>query len=399
MNPIRGNGFAPLKKAIHIVAAMTLCLALFAQEPSHDVSVINIEVPVRVFKGSTFVDNLTINDFEVYEDGKLQKIEAVYLIKKTNIESEETLLEKKEARKKFAPEVSRNFVLLFEITDYLPKLKEALEYFFENVITPGDTLMVVTPVKSYKFNKKALEIASRLEIAKNLNEKLRADITTGSRDFKKLIREVEDILSPDYPIPMELKLSMLKDKIREIKNLRYLDEKKLQDFADLLKNMNGQKYVFLFYQKVLIPYPDLPLDSFEYLELTSELTSLNLLDVEKIKHVYSDSSISIHFLYITNTGERDPNIDRIRPTGLELQDISMDIFSTFREISLATGGTVDSSANAAASFEKVVNASENYYLLYYAPKNYKADGKFREIKVKVKNKDYQITHRAGYLAD
>jgi VWFA-related protein len=399
MNTKRGNSFAPLKKSIQIIAVMTLCLALFAQEPSHDVSVINIEVPVRVFKGSTFVDNLTINDFEVYEDGKLQKIEAVYLIKKTNIESEETLLEKKEARKKFAPEVSRNFVLMFEITDYLPKLKEALEYFFENVIAPGDTLMVVTPVKSYKFNKKALEIAPRHEIAKRLNEMLRKDITKGSRDFKKLIKDCEDILSVDLLMPMDQKLSIIKNKIREIKNLRYLDEKKLQDFAGFLKNTKGQKYAFLFYQKVLIPYPELPLDSFEYLELTSELTSLHSIDVEKVRQAYADSSISIHFLYITNTGERDPNIERRRPTGLELQDISMDIFSTFREISLATGGIVDSSANAAASFEKVVNASENYYLLYYAPKNYKADGKFREIKVRVKNKNYRITHRAGYLAD
>jgi len=386
-----------VKKSIHIFAVMTLCLALFAQEPSHDVAVINIEVPVRVFKGSKFVDSLTINDFEVYEDGKLQKIEAVYLIKKTNIESEETVLEKKEARKKFAPEVSRNFVLMFEITDYLPKIKEALEYFFENVITPGDTLMVVTPVKSYKFNKKALEIAPRHEIAKRLNEKLRKDITMGSRDFKKLIRDCEDIFLFDFP--MDLKLSLLKDKIREIKNLRYLDEKKLQDFADFLKNMNGQKYAFLFYQKVLIPYPKLPPESLEYLELTSELTSLYSIDVEKVRQAYADSSISIHFLYITNTKERDPDKGRLRPTGLEMHDISMDIFSTFREISLATGGTVDSSANAAASFEKVVNASENYYLIYYAPKNYKADGKFKEIKVKVKNKNYRITHRAGYLAD
>lgn len=391
------KGLNQVKKPIHILAAVTLSMALFAQEPSHDVSVINIEVPVRVFKGSKFVDNLKINDFEVYEDGKLQKIEAVYLIKKTNIESEETVLGKKEARKKFAPEVSRNFVLMFEITDYLPKIKEALEYFFENVITPGDTLMVVTPLKSYNFNKKALEIAPRHEIAKRLNEKLRKDITMGSRDFKKLIRDYENIFLSDFP--EDQKLSMIKNKIREIKNLRYLDEKKLQDFASFLKNMNGQKYAFLFYQKVLIPFPELLPESFEYLELLSELTSLNSLDVEKIKQVYSDSSISIHFLYITNTQERDPDMGRMRPTGLEMHDISTDIFSTFRKISLATGGTVDSSANVAASFEKVVNASENYYLIYYAPKNYKADGKFRKIKVKVKNKNYRITHRAGYLTN
>ncbi|GAG14172.1 unnamed protein product, partial [marine sediment metagenome] len=33
-----------MKKPIHILTAVTLSMALFAQEPSHDVSVINIEV-------------------------------------------------------------------------------------------------------------------------------------------------------------------------------------------------------------------------------------------------------------------------------------------------------------------------------------------------------------------
>jgi hypothetical protein len=42
---------------------------------------------------------------------------------------------------------------------------------------------------------------------------------------------------------------------------------------------------------------------------------------------------------------------------------------------------------------------ENYYLLYYTPKDYKPDGKFRSIEVKVKGKSYSITHRAGYIAD
>lgn len=65
----------------------------------------------------------------------------------------------------------------------------------------------------------------------------------------------------------------------------------------------------------------------------------------------------------------------------------------------STGGLSDSSSNAAFVFKKAVDASESYYLLYYSPKNTKKDGKFREIKIKVKDKDYRILHRAGYFAD
>lgn len=72
-----------MKKIAFVGAVVFLGFGIFAQELQHQVSVVNIEIPVRVFKGDTFIDSLTINDFEVFEDGKLQQIEAVYLIKKT----------------------------------------------------------------------------------------------------------------------------------------------------------------------------------------------------------------------------------------------------------------------------------------------------------------------------
>jgi hypothetical protein len=46
-----------------------------------------------------------------------------------------------------------------------------------------------------------------------------------------------------------------------------------------------------------------------------------------------------------------------------------------------------------------VEASENYYLLYYRPQAYRADGRFRTIKVRVKGRSYRVLHRSGYLAD
>ncbi|MGB2845467.1 MAG: hypothetical protein WBC02_11480, partial [Candidatus Aminicenantaceae bacterium] len=162
-----------LKKIILSAAIATLSLVLFAQELTHESLVINIEIPVRVFKGSTFVDNLTIEDFEVYENGKLQKIEAVYLIKKTSIK-------KKEEKKKFTPKVSRNFVLLFQTMEYLPKVGDAIEYFFNNVILPGDNLTIITPLKTYNFKSKALEVLPKEEIIKQLKSKIKKDTRMGS---------------------------------------------------------------------------------------------------------------------------------------------------------------------------------------------------------------------------
>ena len=69
-----------MKKLTILLVIFVFGLALIAQEIQERAVSINIEVPVRVYKGNDFVDDLTINDFEVYEDGILQDVEAVYLI-------------------------------------------------------------------------------------------------------------------------------------------------------------------------------------------------------------------------------------------------------------------------------------------------------------------------------
>ena len=192
---------------------------------------------------------------------------------------------------------------------------------------------------------------------------------------------------------------LLKQKIREFHQLRDLNEKKISAFADYVKNLPGQKFVFLFYQRELLPYPEVPFESYEYLELMGELSTLVPQDIENIKQRFSDSSIAIHFLYITKPQREIAADYNSRQAGVLWEDISAGIFSTFLEMAQSTGGLTESSANIAFTLEKAAAASENYYLLYYSPKNYRADGRFRKIKVKVKGQDCRVTHRAGYYAD
>ena len=168
--------------------------------------------------------------------------------------------------------------------------------------------------------------------------------------------------------------------------------------------MDGQKHVFLLYQREFIPQvepkvlsqhmssiqsdPTSQMDITSLMELYKRDTSL---DTDLVKQAYADPSVSAHFMFVTKTAEQD--------YGIHMQEHSEDVFSAFREIALATGGTIESSSDPEYLFQQAADASENYYLLYYTPKNYIADGKFKEIKVKVKNKKYKVTHRAGYIAD
>ena len=365
--------------------------SLARQDIQEEAVAINIEVPVRVFRGDRFVADLKIDDFEVYEDGILQKAEAVYLINKDRISREDSEGEKDIARKKFSPQLSRNFILFFELNDYLPKIGEVIDYFFKSVLLPGDTLKVVTPARPYNFKKDALEKLSKKRIAEQLKGKLRKDIFAGSAPYRSLIKEYKNLMSPLTDMDGDLKIMMAMVILRNLRDLQEFSEKGLIDFADYLKRTDGQKHVFLFYQKYEIPYPE-GLSDFHVFELMKKAA----FDADNVKQAFSDSSITSHFLYITKSPAG--SMDQERSTDLKLNQ-SGPIFSAFREVAVATGGLVDSSFNPAAAFKRAVDASENYYLLYYSPKNYKSDGKFKKIKIRVKGKRLRVTHRAGYIAN
>ncbi|MGB2764752.1 MAG: hypothetical protein WBC02_03990 [Candidatus Aminicenantaceae bacterium] len=413
-----------MKKKIFILGIFTLSLTLFAQELAQESLVINVEVPVRVFKSSTFVSDLTIDDFEVYEDGKLQRLEAVYLIKKTGIE-------RKEEKKRFTPDTSRNFYLIFQITEYSPRINDALNYFIQNVLMPGDNLFVVTPMRTYEMNYKALKLRSTEEIVNELKGLLRKDAMLGSSEYRstlgdltKLTRalastvaggdetdmakkqsafatsEYEDM---EPSVKLEMLLTLYTSALERLDLMRYVDQNKLLEFAEHLKNKEGQKYVFLFYQREFIPQIEprilsqtlgLLQDQQHVIQNISDVFNLHKreisVDVNQVKRAYSDSSASIHFMFFTKPAEYIP--------GIRFEEHSEDIFSAFNEMARATGGSTESSSNPNFLFKKAVESSENYYLLYYAPIEYKKDGKFKQIEVKIKNKNYRISHRAGYFA-
>jgi len=400
-----------------ILSTLLMIFFISGQEIQEEAAAINIEVPVRVYDGNNFVEDLAIGDFEIYEDGMLQDIEAVYFINKTTIA-------RQEEKKIFMPKTQRHFFLFFEIEDYTKRLKDGLNYFFENVLILGDNLTIVSPLKTYRFESEVLEKMAREEIVEELEGILRKDAMIGSSGYRSAVEDAtkkartltallgnpkERILYEDDGVigQKEYVDEIFSEYIQLLENLEFfrkIDEQKLFDFANYLQEMEGQKFVILFYQREFIPYvdprvlnqamqmyQDMPNFLFQ-LQTVYGLSSREVsFDVEKIKQAYSDSSISIHFLFFTKPPEHI--------AGVRLVEHSEDIFSAFREIALATGGFIESSSNPEHLFQKASEAAETYYLIYYSPRNYKVDGKFRNISVKVKGKNYRISHRVGYYAD
>ncbi len=408
-----------MKKLFVLIGVILAVLSVFSQQITEESVVINVEVPVRVFQGDNFIDTLGIDDFEVFEDGIPQNVEAVYLVKKRNVE-------RSEEKKRFTPNTSRNFYLYFEISDYTKKIGDAIEYFIQNVMYPDDLLVIITPLKTYRLHGRALELKPRNEVIKQLKGLLRKDALVANSEYRNLLSELEGLvravsktvigaeageegiddvsLTGISSLPIEQQLAMYRITINEIEKLRTVDQQKLFDFAEVLKDKGGQKYVYMFYQREYIPqieqrvlnelmtqYQEQPTIQLDISQIFAFYRRDLAIDIEGIKQAFADSSIAIHFMFITQPMMHSPGVD--------FQEKSEDIYSTFKEMSRATGGFMDSSANAEYLFQKAVESSENYYLVYYSPTNYKSDGKFKEIRVRVKSGSYRISHRLGYYAN
>jgi len=411
-----------MKKLCVLMCLVLPIISAFSQEIQEQSFVVNIEVPVRVFRGDTFAGDLSIDDFEVLEDGIPQKIEAVYLINKRNVE-------RSEEKKRFTPETRRNFYLFFEITAYDPRIELGIKYFIQNVLVPSDNLMIVTPMKTYRMKSKTFEMMPKDKVVKQLVGIIRKDAMVGSSEYKSIIDDIAGVasslsaaLNPTTKgetditalddtgsdmtrgMSIEEQIEMYSVLLSKLDSIRRVDQKKLLNFADYLKDSVGQKHVFMFYQKEFIPQIEPKIldqtmselnDRPDIVHKLTEVMSLYrrevTFDVTTVQQAFADSSIAIHFLFLTNPPQQK--------YGVHFEEHSEDIFSAFTQMSSATGGFSESSMNPDFLMRKAVEASENYYLLYYSPSEYKSDGKFREIKVRVKRQGHQVSHRAGYFAN
>jgi hypothetical protein len=181
---------------------------------------------------------------------------------------------------------------------------------------------------------------------------------------------------------------------------------RLIDIAKYLKDREGQKYVFIFYQREFLPQIDNKIWAQASI-VSQDVDGANLnhlladvmnyynqdisVDVNRIRQAYADASTSVHFLFITKPTDH--------MAGVSFVERSNDVFTPLFEMAKASGGFAESSANPDYLFKKAVEASENYYLLYYTPKNYSGDGKFKTIKVRVKGKGFKVVHRLGYFSN
>ncbi len=405
------------KKIFIGLTAVFLAAGFSLTQEQPETASVNIEVPVRVYDGNQFVDNLTIDDFEIYENGVLQEINALYLTEKAQII-------RQDLKQNIRPELIRQFCFLFQMTGYNPRISEGLTYFFNNIFRPGDSVMLITPLKQYSLSSKALEIKSRSDLVQDIIKTIRKDIQVGSSEYNSALIDLRRIVSSisassggqqtmyqtsidtsssdSYVSPLEQLIPNYRQTLEKLETLRIVDEKSFTSFASRLKSLPGQKIAFLFYQREFRPELDsttmnrLISNNQDNPALLGQIQDLFQvyyrevdINMERMKQIFADSSVMLNLLFFNKSPEEIP--------GVYMREQSEDLYQIFSELSHSTGGTVNSAQNPASAFKNTSDIADKCYFLYYSPAQQIPVNQFKTIEVKIKSARYTVLYKQGYF--
>jgi len=385
--------------------------------PQEEVTVVAVEVPVRVLHKGQFVRNLTKEDFEIYENGILQPITG-FEVRSRRISVPAEILEKE---LKIRPE-KRLFLLIFNIFDYQDSVGEAVDFFFANTFRKGDRIIVITegnlfpidtgkgPAKvaqDIKDTLKKFKVISTMQILRAYqNLRSEADrlmmalrggrqwdqaVTTFYRNYERIWLEYKrQFITPD----LELYRSLLKRIKAEEGEKWALCFQQREMFPEL---KNEGRLERLIRELVDTPSEDPMITTQQRNVRSMQMQLQRLFDVsgdmptESLKNLFMEANITFHLLLLKSLR---PLVER----DFELREVGRDYEDCFRQISFSTGGHTAFSNNVTETMIEASQTEDYYYLLVYSPKEDPSQ-KPLSIDVKVKQKGVDVIHLKQYLQD
>jgi VWFA-related protein len=362
---------------------------------------VNIEVPVRVFERGEFIGGLGSGDFEILENGVAQEVLACYFIEAGRKETAAGPIPEDQSAP--TPVLARTFIMIFEMNSFGKGPRDALDYVVGHALQKDDTLLVATPIRTYRVGPESPSRRDPMALMKALKNRLADDIEEASSELRFLISDYLSLAVGEEGEIAAARQNSLKDLLGRIRQSKTIDETRLTQMAKAYATIPGQKHVLLFLEKedaLMKRVRSSGLDQSEWELFKMELMRDVRFDIDRLSRLFGQNQLDFNFIFITSSQALETSLE-VHPSSwgeLEKADITGEFFSVFRKIAQMTGGLTISSQNPLASTKKAVEVADRYYLLYYQPKNAAMDGTFREIEVRVKDRDYSISHRKGWLA-
>lgn len=379
-----------------------------------EVKVVNVDVAVTDAAGKP-VTNLTKDDFEIFEDGKPQKVANFYVIENAGVKGSEQPVSTSPAspdpfRRKFVLLVDNNYIDKIQRDMALAEIDKFVDASFNEehewaIAAIGHRLEIVHPFTS---NKK--EIHAAIDRIRNMGafpERHEIDRSILSDRLRRM--EVNDPdwegLIPTVDYAQVVRFQAREQTYRAMRSVR-VTAAAVREMTHAYGASEGKKVLILLTGGMEINTnfsvyePKLP---------DREITEAKRQIGIALDDVVSEANAANFTIHIINAKRRgmiapqhevenasagtDPHSDFYSKAGGPIDTTDTD--STAMTVAVGTGGSYSRNP-LGQSLAAVEALSSNFYSLGYSPRH-EDDRQYHSIKVRVKRSGVKVAHRRGYV--
>ena len=353
---------------------------------------------LQAYDQGKFVENLTLADLAAALEGQPLNITGLTLVKGLKVK-------RAEGQKIASPILPRVIILEFKAYDFHQRMGEVVEHLFRRPYNPSDAISLITPVNIYSFSSEDLRTRTPQELGQAGLTILKRDVSVTGRTENEIIDELTRlVLDLQQGSSAKETLTQYQQNLESLKSFRKFNPQTITLATARFEELRAIKKYIMVYQQEFLPIPnDQMMDRllanqsvmFQASELFRSISSDVSVVVDSIVEDLKQAGMSMNLIYFKADSRRRPDI--------KMRELSTDMFDIYSKLAYATGGLVEASNTPSAQLKKILEQTENYYLLTCqlpAPElttNWLEQPEMREkaeqeIKIYIKNKSYQLSY-------
>jgi len=256
---------------------------------------------------------------------------------------------------------ARNIMLVFDLKDYKVEIQRAVEYFFNNELTPDDQVIVITPArKLYSFSKNTLQ-SSKEQIKIQINDALRKHTMVNASDYRTIYNQMEDIVklieddqNIGYSASINSYLNDYEANRKQLYSIRMVNQSLLLELSEIYKKTkdNSDNQIYFFFEKVLRPIPSKETMeilranydiSFKAVEVFLEEKFKMKIELDKVLKEFKKANIKFNLIYINPKVHKHYKFQRVENSG--------DLYDSMSKLVEETGGVKITTSQPKVIFE------------------------------------------------
>jgi VWFA-related protein len=397
-------------------------------KPRETVTVTVIEVPVRILEDRRFVTGLTEADFEIFENGVRQDITGFEEISRVISPSAAARPDPGSGIPAPAVSTRRSFLLVFNVFNYTDQIGEAIDYFFGDLVRPGDRVFILVEGRFFEFENGPAAGDSRAKLKATLTRLKQKTSFDLLRAFRELDTEANRLYMILATRPAETKTinwyfaieryyqryRLLWEEYRS--RLLDVDLNLYKDIAGKIGRLPGEKWAICFQQRNMFPVLrshgrlEYEIERFmgqvnapeeqvlartfqnEYEQLQKSMDVAKNFPGQALRDLFADANITFHVLLMKSFAHQLGSDSQ----DYDLRDIQAEYEDTLRRISRSTGGLTEFSNAARETLKQAAAKEDRYYLVAYQPKDKRA-GIERTIDVRCRRAGVEVVALKKYI--